>query len=125
MRSSADDVWMTYVPADNVRMTYPPADDVLDDIPTCKQHVDDVPDDICHLPAKSPMKSHSRVVHTSSARCPHVICTLSAHRRHVICMRLQFPDYFRSKSRDSSAKNLKINQMSLKGSNFEFPPVLK
>ena len=28
MRSSADDVWMTYVPADNVRMMYSPADDM-------------------------------------------------------------------------------------------------
>ena len=45
MRSSADDVRMTYVPADdmqtmympadNVRMTYPPADDVWT---TCGQH---------------------------------------------------------------------------------------
>ena len=91
MRSSADDVQMTYVPADNVQMmyipaddmhmTYPPADDVqmrfwmmympADDI------LDNVPDDICHLPAKSPTKSHSRVIRASSA-CPHIICTLSA-----------------------------------------------
>ena len=51
MRSAADDVRMTYVPADdvqmmylpadNVRMMYPPADDVPDDI--CHLHVDDIP----------------------------------------------------------------------------------
>ena len=50
MRSSADDVRMTYVPADDVRMmytpaydmrmTYPPADDVLDSI--CHPLVDNV-----------------------------------------------------------------------------------
>ena len=28
MRSSADYVWMTYVPTDDVQMTYMPADDV-------------------------------------------------------------------------------------------------
>ena len=28
MRSSADDVWMIYVPADDVQMTYTPADNV-------------------------------------------------------------------------------------------------
>ena len=94
MRSSADDVRMTYVPADDVWITYPPADDVPDDVPTCGRHADDIPDDICHLPAKSPTKSHSHVVRMSSARHPHVVCT-----------RLQFPDYFKSKSRDSSAKN--------------------
>ena len=36
----ADDVWMTYTPADNVRMMYPPADDVPDDI--CHPHADDM-----------------------------------------------------------------------------------
>ena len=43
MRSAADEVWMTYMPADDVRMTY-----VIRQL-------------------KSPTKSHSRVVHTSSA----------------------------------------------------------
>ena len=63
MRSSVDDVQMTYVPADDVQMTYLPADDVqMTYLPA-----DDVPDDICHLPAKSPMKSHSCVICTSSA----------------------------------------------------------
>ena len=28
MRSSADDIWMTYVPADDVWMMYTPADDM-------------------------------------------------------------------------------------------------
>ena len=37
MRSSADDVWMTYVPVDDVWMTYPPVDDVPDDVPACGQ----------------------------------------------------------------------------------------
>ena len=46
MRSSADDVWMTYVPADDMRMTYLPADDIPDDISICRQCADDVPDDI-------------------------------------------------------------------------------
>ena len=33
MRSSADDMWMTYVPSDDVWTMYMPADD----IPTCGQ----------------------------------------------------------------------------------------
>ena len=51
MRSAADDVRMTYVPADDVRMTYTPVDnvqimyppvaDVLNHI--CHLHADDVP----------------------------------------------------------------------------------
>ena len=51
MRSAADDVRMTYVPADdvqmtytpvdNVQMTYPPADNILDDI--CHPRADNVP----------------------------------------------------------------------------------
>ena len=45
MRSAADDVWMTYVPADDVRMMYTPADNVQMMYPP----VDDIPDDICHL----------------------------------------------------------------------------
>ena len=36
---------------------------------------DDVPDDICHPPAKSHPKSHSRVICTSSARHLHEIST--------------------------------------------------
>ena len=59
-----------------------------DDMCMCEQHVDDIPacercaDDvrttyvIRHL--KSPTKSHSRVVRTSSARRLHVIRTSSA-----------------------------------------------
>ena len=46
MRSSADDVWMTYVPADDMQMTYPPADNILDNIPICGWRADDVPDDV-------------------------------------------------------------------------------
>ena len=46
MRSSADDVQMTYVPADDMWMTYPPVDDIPDDVPICRWHVDDIPDDI-------------------------------------------------------------------------------
>ena len=54
MRSSADDMRMTYVPADDVRMTYMPADDI--------------PDDICHLAAK--------ISNEVSLLCrPHVVCT--------------------------------------------------
>ena len=45
MRSAADDVRMTYVPADDVRMTYTPADDVQMMYPPA----DDVSDNICHL----------------------------------------------------------------------------
>ena len=40
--------------------------------------MDIVPDDICHLPAKSPMKSHSRVVRMLSAHHPHVVRMSSA-----------------------------------------------
>ena len=74
MRSSADDMQMTYMPADDVQMTYPPVDDVLDNI--------------CHLPAKSPMKSHY-----------HVICMSSTHRLHVVRTRFQPQKYFHLKSR--------------------------
>ena len=77
MRSSAEDVRMTYVPAVDMRMTYMPADDVqMTYLP-----VDDVwmMFWMTHPPAKSPMKSHSRVIRTSSA--------------------LQFSDNFQSKSR--------------------------
>ena len=44
MRSAADDVWMTYVPADDVQMTYTPADNVWMTYPPA----DNIPDDICH-----------------------------------------------------------------------------
>ena len=52
------------------------------DIPACGWCVDDVRTTyvICHL--KSPMKSHSRVVCTSSAHCPRVICMSSARHTH-------------------------------------------
>ena len=46
-----------------------------DHIPACEWRVDDVPDDTCHPPAKSPTKSHSRVIRTSSAHRPHEIST--------------------------------------------------
>ena len=52
---------------------------------------DDVPDDICHLPAKSHPKSHSRVNRRSSACHPQVICTLSALRPHEILTGNIFP----------------------------------
>ena len=64
MRSSADDAWMTYVPADDVQTMYTPADDMQMTYPP----EDDIPDDICHPPAKSPMKSHSHVIRRSSTR---------------------------------------------------------
>ena len=63
-----------------------------DDVCMCGQHVDDIPacercaDDvrttyvIRHL--KSPTKSHSRVVRTSSAHRPRIVCTSSARRTH-------------------------------------------
>ena len=85
MRSSADDVRMTYMPADNVRTTYMPADDMwMTYLPV---------DDICHPPAKSPTKSHS---------C--VICMLSTRRLHEISTPKIFP--LRA---DSSAKNTNKN----------------
>ena len=60
---------MTYLPANDVQMT-------------CGRRADDIRMTyvICHL--KSPTKSHSRVVHTSSSRRPHVVCMSSAHRTH-------------------------------------------
>ena len=77
MRSSADDVWMTYVPADDVRMTYMPADDVWMTYPPA----DDMqmmcrwcPDNICHPPAEISnevsLSCHPHVVRASSARRP-------------------------------------------------------
>ena len=52
---------------------------------------DDVPDDICHPPAKSRPKSHSRVIRRSSACHPQVICTSSARRPHEISTGNIFP----------------------------------
>ena len=46
MRSSTDDLRMTYVPADDMQMTYPPADDIPDDVPICGRCADDIPDDV-------------------------------------------------------------------------------
>ena len=74
----------------------------VDDVHACGQHADDVPDDICHPPAKSPMKSHSRVICTSSACCPHVICTSSAHRPQETSSPKIFQVKYQS---NSSAKN--------------------
>ena len=75
MRSSADDVQMTYVPGDDVGTTYTPADDVW---MTSGRHADD----ICHLPAEISNQ-----------------VSLSCHP-HIVCTRLQFPDNFQSKSRE-------------------------
>ena len=96
MYPPVDDVrmtfWMTYMPADDMWMMYLPADDVPDD----------VLDDICHPLAKSPMKSHSRV-----------ICTSSAHRRPVVRMRLQPPKYLQLNTRATAL--LKMNEMNMIG----------
>ena len=73
MRSAADDMWMTYPPADDMQMTYPPADDM---------QMDDVWTTYVIRQPKSPMKSHSCVVHTSSTCRLHVIHTSSARRTH-------------------------------------------
>ena len=88
MRGSADDVRMTYVPADDVWMTYMPVDDVQTTYLPADNVPDDVPDDICYLPAKSPTKSHSRVIRMSSA-----------HHLHVVRTRFQPQKYFHLKSR--------------------------
>ena len=88
MRISADDVQMTYVPADDVQMMYTPADDVQT---------------MCgwHMSSTSQISNQGLTLvlsRTSSAGCPH-----------IVYMRLQFPDNFQSKSRDSSA-NKKANR---------------
>ena len=76
MRNSADDVRMTYVPADNMRMTYMPADDMqMTYLPADNVRMTYV---ICQ--PKSPTKSRSCVVRTSSAHRPHVVCASSARR---------------------------------------------
>ena len=62
----------------------------------CRQRADD----ICRPPVKSRLKSCSRVVHTSSAHHPHVVCT-----------RFQPQKYFQLNSRATAL--LKI--MTLKG----------
>ena len=56
---------------------------------------DDVLADICHLPVKSHLKSHSHVICRSSARHPQVICTSSTHRPP----RLQSPKYVQLNTR--------------------------
>ena len=67
MRSSADDVRMTYVPADDVRMTYTPAYDMQMTYPPA----DDILDDICHPPAQ--------ISNEVSLLCrPHIIRMWSA-----------------------------------------------
>ena len=53
-------------------------------------------DDICHPPPKISQRSLTLML---SARHPHIVHTLSVCRLHVICMRLQLPDYFNLNTR--------------------------
>ena len=70
MRSSADDVWMTYVPADDMQTTYLPADDMQMTFqmtyvihqPNLQQNLTLVSFAHC-----------LHIVHMSSAHCPHEI----------------------------------------------------
>ena len=90
-RSSTDDVRKTYVPVDDVQMMYTPVDDVwmmylpADDMQTMFRMT------YVHPPAKSPMKSHSCVIRTSSARHLHIVRTSSARRLHKTSVPRQFP----------------------------------
>ena len=60
-------------------MTYLPANDVRT---MCGRHADDVRTTYVIRHLKSPTKSHSRVVRTSSAHRPRIVCTSSARRTH-------------------------------------------
>ena len=66
---------------------------------TCRRRADDVRMTyvICHL--KSPTKSHSRVIRTSSTRRPRVVRASYTRRPWVVRTRLQFPDYFKLNTR--------------------------
>ena len=74
----ADDMWMMYMPVDNVRTTYPPADDM--------QMMFRMMFQMTYVTCQPNLQRNLTLV--SSA------CHL-----HVICTRLQFPDNFKSKSR--------------------------
>ena len=101
MRSSTDDVRMTYVPADNMRMTYMPADNVrMTYLPADNMQTTFRMTYVIRQP-KSPTKSRSRVVHASSACRPHIICTSSA-------VRFQPQNISSQRAENSSAKNEEI-----------------
>ena len=65
--------------------------------------------DNIQIALKSPTKSHSRVICASSTHCPR-----------IVCMRLQFPDYFKLKSRTAL---LKIAQLLLALPIWTFPVI--
>ena len=62
-----------------------------DDVPTCGWH------SRWHVIHQPNLQWNLTLV--SSACHLHVICMSYAHRPHIICTRLQFPDNFQSKSR--------------------------
>ena len=104
MRSSADDVWMTYVPADDVHACGQHADDVR----TCGWHADNVqtmcrrcPDDICHPPAEISNE-------VSLLCCPHIVCASSAHCLHVIRHEISTQNISSQRAENSSAKNEEV-----------------
>ena len=100
MRSSADDVRMTYVPADNMQMMYMPADNVrMTYLPADNVRMMFWMTYVIHQP-KTPMKSRSHVVHMSSACHPCVICMSSATR-------FQPQNISSQRAENSSAKKMK------------------
>ena len=77
-----------------------------DDVPTCGRCADDVQMTyVIHQP-KSPMKSHSRVIRTSSAHHPHVICTSSTCHTH----KTSVPRLFQVKQQRTALLKMKVPQ---------------
>ena len=82
MRNSADDVQMTYVPADDMQMMYMPADDMwMTYLPADDVRMMFRMTYVIRQP-KSPTKSRSRVICTSSVHRPLVVHMSSA--RHPL-----------------------------------------
>ena len=87
MRSSADDVRMTYVPADDVQMTYMPADDVQMMYPS----VDDVQTMFWMTYVICQPNLQQNLTLVSSAHHPHIVRTSSARHPHEISTPKIFP----------------------------------
>ena len=103
--SSCQSRKIVYVHADHEEFCRWRVDDICacrwcaDDVHTCRWHADNMQTmSGWHMLSASRNLQRSLTL-VSSAHCPHVIHTSSAHRLHIVCMRLQFPCYFELNSR--------------------------
>ena len=70
---------------------------------SCGQHVQTTSGQCMSSTTQNLQRSLTLV---SSARCPHVVCTSSAHRPRIVRTRLQFPDYFKLNTRGQLCSKL-------------------